>query len=58
MTSECLRRAIGGKRSKECSNKTGQEEFHHPVIVVDKLPMEELLGLDFIQVHGCVLDPA
>ena len=30
--------------------RLGTEEFHHPVIVVDKLPI--------IQAHGCVLDPA
>ena len=36
----------------------GEGEFTHPVIVVDKLPMEALLGMDFILQNGCILDPA
>ena len=46
------------KGARNAVIRLGREEFHHPVIVVDKLPMEALLGLDFIQAHGCVLDPA
>ena len=46
------------KGARNAVIRLGREEFHHPVIVVDKLPMEALLVLDFIQAHGCVLDPA
>ena len=46
------------KGARNAVIRLGREEFHHPEIVVDKLPMEALLGLDFIQAHGYVLDPA
>ena len=28
----------------------------HPVVIVDGLAMEALLGLDFVTLNGCVLD--
>ena len=43
---------------KMTSIRLGDGEFTHPVIVVEGLPMEALLGIDFILQNGCVLDPA
>ena len=43
---------------KMMSIRLGDGEFTHPVIVVEGLPMEALLGMDFILQNGCVLDPA
>ena len=43
---------------KVASIRLGNGEFTHPVIVVEGLPMEALLGMDFIVLNGCVLDPA
>ena len=43
---------------KMTSIRLGDGEFTHPVIVVEGLPMEVLLGMDFILQNGCVLDPA
>ena len=43
---------------KVASIRLGDGEFTHPVIVVEGLPMEALLGMDFILKNGCVLDPA
>ena len=50
-----LMRVMG---TKVASIRLGEGEFTHPVIVVDKLPMEALLGMDFILQNGCILDPA
>ena len=46
------------KGARNAVIRLGRQEFHQPVIVVDKLPMEAFLRLEFIQAHGCVLDPA
>ena len=43
---------------KVTSIRLGDGEFTHPVIVVEGLPMEAHLGMDFILQNGCVLDPA
>ena len=40
------------------SIRLGEGEFTHPVIVVDRLPMEALPGMDFILQNSCILDPA
>ena len=44
---------------KEMSIRLGDGEFtQHPVIMVEGLPMEVLLGMDFILHNGCILYPA
>lgn len=43
------------KGARNAVIRLDREEFHHPIIVVDKLPMEALLGLDFIQAHAVFL---
>ena len=40
------------------SVKLGTEVFRHPFIVVKDLPMEALLGADFIESNHCILDLA
>lgn len=40
------------------SVKLGTEVFQHPFIVVKDLPMEALLGADFIESNHCILDLA